>query len=87
MDVCKWTFAGHTVRLVDERWNKTIQQRSPWNEGRGRGRLKLKWVYDLKRQAELGWLRIERYREKGTIGRPNSKSGYLWARRRKRILI
>lgn len=65
----KWNFAGHIVRLTDERWNSRIIRWRPWEEKRGRGRPIMRWYDDIKRVAGFGWTRTAQNREKWRRGR------------------
>lgn len=65
----KWSFAGHTVRQSDNRWNTVIQRWRPYLGQRMRGRPQMRWYDDFKRVAGLHWTRTaqnrDRWRELG----------------------
>ena len=52
----KWRYAGHNVRVRDERWNKVIITWRPWQNKRSRGRPQMRWHDDIKSHAGRQWL-------------------------------
>ena len=59
----KWRWAGHIMRLTDERWTKKITEWCPINKTRNRGRPARRWRDDLKLAAGVEWSRIARDRD------------------------
>ena len=59
----KWRWAGHIMRLTDERWIKQITEWCPINKTRNRRRPARRWRDDLKLAAGVEWRRIARDRD------------------------
>ncbi len=58
----KWSWAGHTQRLEDDRWAKVVERWNP-NEKRKRGRPKTRWKDDIEQHAGSFWRRKTQKRE------------------------
>ena len=59
----KWRWAGHIMRLTDERWTKKITEWWSINKTRSRRRPARRWSDDLKLAAGIEWSRIARDRD------------------------
>ena len=53
----KWQWAGHVVRLTDNRWTKLTTEWRPRTGKRNTGRPKTRWSDDIKKEAGPLWTR------------------------------
>ena len=54
----KWDFCGHTQRLTDGRWTKTVENWQPTDGNRNKGRQKKRWRDEIEKIG-LGRWRIK----------------------------
>ena len=59
----KWKWAGHIVRLHDNRWTKKIIEWQPRNGKRSRGRQNKRWRDDIVQHKGMTWSRAASDRE------------------------
>ena len=55
----KWKWAGHVVRMNDNRWTKIITEWLPIENRRKRAMPKTRWVEELHKSEGVKWMRTE----------------------------
>ncbi len=63
----KWSWAGHIMRRMDNRWTKRVTEWQPKNSKRRQGRQRIRWRDEIVAFAGVKWssLTSERERWKG----------------------
>ncbi|KAI5728658.1 hypothetical protein M8J77_019174 [Diaphorina citri] len=59
----KWRWAGHVARMGNERWAKKLTEWIPRSHKRTRGRKKIRWYDEMKKNVGPEWQSIARDRQ------------------------
>ncbi len=61
----KWSWVGHIMRRMHNRWTKRVTEWQPRNSKRSQGRQKIRWRDEIVAFAGVGWSTSNRERWKG----------------------